>query len=192
MTKQTLHKLIDVILAQKDFQKRLGNSIPDYSGIVEFEHVQTAISHNVYQVIEFQEFQESETVEEKKEELIDYLLFLINKYLYLGLNIVLDATIEESLCSPDDMSMSSAMVESLASMEQNYFIQLLRRHCIFKPWRVRTSESCTDKDKVRKYFMRSLYCFREIANATYDSVEDFIEHLEKKLTINIDRQNNKY
>lgn len=182
----------DLIQTQICFQKRLGNNVPD--DIVEFEHVQTSISHNVYQSIEFQEFLEADSLD-RQEELIDYLLFLFNKYIYLGLDPsrfngqpLLGLLYDEHKTG----ILSHGSAASIANLEQNDYITLLRYYCTFKPWKAKTGKECTNKEKVHESFIRAISYFKYLANTTYNSYFEFNCHLERKLGINIDRQNNGY
>ena len=76
----------DLLRHQIEFQKRLGNALPKSYNDVSFDNVQSSLSHNIYQNIELQELMEADA-KDRKEELIDYLLFMLNKYIYLGVDI---------------------------------------------------------------------------------------------------------
>lgn len=182
--------LTDLLQRQKEFQDMLGNSMPVQ--LVEFIHIQKALEHNTYQNIEFQEFLEADKYE-KKEELIDYLLFMLNKYIFLGvlltdfksdyLNIALWG---------DDQCSSSSACSCYASIEQYEFIKLLREHCVFKPWKIHESTNCADLPYVKDSFELALEHFRKLAKVTFDSYIDLYSCLIKKLFINIERQFNNY
>ena len=193
MDKENILKLstfYELLQIQQDFQLLLGNPLPDKT--VEFQNIQKALEHNTYQNIEFQEFMEASTYE-KKEELIDYLLFMLNKYLFLGLfrTDVHNCTLVEALWGNEQCS-SSASCSCYASIEQYEFIKLLREHCIFKPWKIHENTNCAELDYVEKTFMLALEHFRRLAKVTFDSYIDLYSCLIKKLLINIERQHNKY
>ena len=182
--KSSLQDLLD---AQIAFQKRLGNPIPDK--VVAFEHVQKALEHNTYQNIEFQEYMAADGYE-KQEEIIDYLLFMLNKYIYLGIT-----TCKDSLCNVlwrTPITVSSAACSCYASIEQYDFITLLRQHCVFKPWKANTAVNCADFDYVLESFEQALAQFRHLAHATYHDYYDMLFWLNKKLAVNVHRQNTGY
>lgn len=183
-SKSSLQDLLD---AQISFQKMLGNSVPDK--IVAFEHVQKALEHNTYQNIEFQEYMEADGYE-KQEELIDYLLFMLNKYIYLGVTVC-ECTVHDALWGTK-MTISQAACPCHASIEQYDFITLLRQHCVFKPWKANTAENCADFTYVYEAFEQALAQFRCLAHATFIEYYDMLFWLNKKLTVNIDRQHNGY
>lgn len=187
-----LNTLHDLLRAQVQFQLRLGNVLPESSKNVSFDCVQTALSHNVYQNIELQELMEADTID-RKEELIDYLLFMINKYIYLGVKIraLPEYNLREYLFD-HHTDASFYTCSALAQTEQQLFISLIRKHVTFKPWKVRDNETCTDEQAVTDAFFESLSIFRQMANIVYDSYADFICNLSDKLDINVDRQNSGY
>lgn len=190
--KPDLSGLADLINTQRAFQIRLGNSVPEINK-AKFEHIQTSILHNVYQAIEFQEFLEATTDDDRKEELVDYLLFLLNKYIYLGLDYtIFTQSIIGSLYSSNMRKMSSGVAVSIANMEQNDYLTLLRFDCIFKPWKAKKDDICAKPIMVYDYFKTAMDYFRHLANMTYDNEEDFLYYLERKININIERQNNNY
>ena len=193
MAKEDILKLstfYELLKAQEDFQIFLGNPMP--AKLVEFEHIQKALEHNTYQNIEFQEFMEANNYE-KKEELIDYLLFMINKYLFLGLfrTDIHNCELEKALWGEEQCS-SSASCSCYASIEQYEFIKLLRDHCTFKPWKIHENTNCADLEYVEKAFTLALEHFRRLAKVTFDSYIDLYSCLIKKILINIDRQYNNY
>lgn len=180
----------DLLECQKDFQKRLGNKLPENT--VDFTQVQTSLSHNIYQQIELQEFIEAETRKEKQEELIDYLLFMLNKYIYLGINLDGDQSILGTLWSTNS-SNSEWTIDSLAKIEQSNYISFIRKWCIFKPWKVRVDTDCVaDKVALRYLFFTALDSFRQMSNIMFDTYDEFKQMLMKKLQVNIDRQNFNY
>ena len=182
-----VHTLQNLIDKQASFQKMVGNDVSE--SFVTFENVQKSLEHNTYQNIEFQEFMEADNYK-KKEELIDYLLFMINKYLFLGVNTV-EFTLYDALWG-EETCCSSAACSNYAGIEQYDFIKLLREHCTFKPWKVRTEESCAESKYVYETFYQALGHFRKLARVTFDNFYDLQTCLLKKLAINIDRQNNGY
>ena len=193
MNKDAILKLstfFELLQVQQNFQILLGNDLP--KDLVEFEHIQKALEHNTYQNIEFQEFMEADNYE-KKEELIDYLLFLLNKYLFLGLfkTDLHDCQLEEALWSIEQCS-SSASCSCYASIEQYEFIKLLREHCTFKPWKIHENTNCAELPYVYQTFKLALEHFRRLAKVTFDSYIDLYSCLVKKLLINIERQHNNY
>lgn len=187
ITLEPIHSLEDLIKKQVDFQKFLGNSLPEL--VVTFECVQKALEHNTYQNIEFQEFMEADKYE-KKEELIDYLLFMLNKYIYLGIYQV-EGSLYEALWG-DEKCCSSAACSNYASIEQYEFIKLLREHCTFKPWKVREGKNCAELTYVQETFNQALAHFRKLARVTYTDFYDLQQNILRKLAINLDRQNNNY
>lgn len=182
-----LSTLQDLIDKQMQFQKQLGNAMPD--SLVSFENVRMSLEHNTYQQIEFQEFMEADN-HDKKEELIDYLLFMLNKYIFLGINVV-EGSILDALWGHED-AYSSAAASCYASIEQFEFIKMIREHCTFKPWKAKTNENCADYAFVYESFCMALSHFRKLARMTFDNYYDLHTCIIKKLMINIDRQNNNY
>lgn len=187
VTIDSLLQMNDLIGKQIDFQNLLGNEMP--KDIVLFENVKTALEHNIYQQIEFQEFMEADS-HDKKEELIDYLLFMINKYIFLGIKCI-DSSIFEKLWD-DNVTESLSSASHYASIEQSEFINLVRHHCTFKPWKAEKGENCVDIEKVHDAFNFSLNTFKRIARMTYNSYYDLYSNIIKKLMINIDRQKSGY
>ena len=185
-----LTTIYELLQKQQEFQKFLKNPIPNK--IVEFEHIQKALEHNTYQNIEFQEFMEANNYE-KKEELIDYLLFMLNKYIFLGifLSDFENGYLEDILWGNEKCS-SSASCSCYASIEQYEFIKLLRDHCTFKPWKIRENTNCAELNYVEDTFKLALEHFRKLAKVTFDSYIDLYSCLIKKLLINVDRQLNNY
>lgn len=182
-------QLKDLVEHQQNFQKRIGNILP--IDFVSFENVQEALRQNFFQEVELQEFMESSTIDDQQEELIDFLLFLLNKYIYLGINSnSFTQSIESTLWSFNSNS-SFCNIESLARLEQTSFISFVRQHCIYKPWKVRKEPNCVN-GFVDEYFLYSLDYFKNMANIIFDSYEQFYNMLIKKCQINIDRQNNNY
>lgn len=177
----------DLLSKQIKFQKLLGNDIP--VDTVTFDNVKMALEHNIYQQIEFQEFMEANNYE-KKEELVDWLLFMLNKYIYLGIKGTSGTLFDELWCSQS--CPSSSLASSYAEIEQANFIKLIRTDCIFKPWKVRENENCADISAVYNALIISLDCFKSLARMTFDSYYDLYSCIVKKLMINIDRQNNNY
>lgn len=181
----------ELIKRQIEFQKQLNNDLPK-DNFVSFENVQNSLAHNVYQTIEFQEFLEANK-NDRKEELIDYLLFLVNKYIYLG---VTEDTLNDismfGLLYSSKSDSSICVCSALAQVEQNNYISLVRHYTIFKPWKVRTSENCVDTPKVLESFLSALDDFKQMSNIVFDSYSDFILTLDKKLNLNIQRQQNNY
>lgn len=181
-----------ILKYQAYFQKQLGNNLPESCDKVSFENVQTSLSHNIYQNIELQELMEA-NVEDRKEELIDYLLFMLNKYIYLGIDV-------EKLTNYALMGMlyshhtevSFYVCSSLAQTEQQLYMSLIRKSTTFKPWKVRDNETCTESAAVFDAFLESLDIFKQMASVVYDSYLDFYKTLIKKLDINIERQNSGY
>ena len=184
----------DLLEHQRYFQIALNNKVPE-NGIVTFENVQTSIQQNVYQSIEFQEFMEA-NLKDREEELIDYLLFMINKYLYLmDISFIQqkgDSSLNGILWSNNDIQ-SIANCASLAKLEQDFYITLLRKYCIFKPWKVYSvDQNCADPTYVYSIFMLAVNQFRQMANIVYHTYDEFYDALIGKITKNIDRQNNGY
>ena len=184
----------DLLEHQRYFQIALNNKVPE-NGIVTFENVQTSIQHNVYQSIEFQEFMEA-NMKDREEELIDYLLFMINKYLYLmDINYILqkgDSSLNGMLWSTHDIQ-SIANCASLAKLEQDFYVTLLRKYCTFKPWQVYSVDQiCADPTYVYSIFMLAINQFRQMANIVYHTYDEFYDALIGKVTKNIDRQNSGY
>lgn len=184
----------DLLEHQRYFQIALNNKVPE-NGIVTFENVQTSIQHNVYQSIEFQEFMEA-NIKDREEELIDYLLFMINKYLYLiDINYVLqkgDSSLNGILWSTSDIQ-SIANCASLAELEQDFYTTLLHKYCTFKPWKVYSvDQNCADPTYAYSIFMLAINQFRQMANIVYHTYDEFYDALIGKVTKNIDRQNSGY
>lgn len=184
----------DLLEHQRYFQIALNNKVPE-NGIVTFENVQTSIQHNVYQSIEFQEFMEA-NIKDREEELIDYLLFMINKYLYLiDINYVFqkgDSSLNGILWSTPDIQ-SIENCASLAKLEQDFYITLLRKYCTFKPWKVYSvDQNCADPAYAYSIFMLAINQFRQMANIVYHTYDEFYDALIGKVTKNIDRQNSGY
>ena len=179
----SLSKLVDF---QRKFQVLVGNEFP--KGIVTFENIQESLSQNVYQTIEFQEFMEANE-EERKEELIDYLLFLINKYIFLGIDLSgRDQSLKGTLWSKHSQA-SFASCDSLYKLEQNDYISFIRTHCTFKPWKVRDNISCVDdSDLQTEYFMYALTYFKDMANIVFSDYQEFFGFLMRKAITNVDRQ----
>lgn len=186
--------IYDLLNSQRNFQKSLGNNLPENSN-TSFENVQSSISHNVYQMIEFQEFIEANDTD-RKEELIDYLLFMLNKYIYL-----IDINDKKSFYKSFDLNdlyvkkseMSVAQCSYYANLEQNSYISLLRNHCTFKPWKVYSKEqSCSNAEKVEDALDKALFYFKQMSEIVFDSYEDFKNHLMHKLEKNVIRQKNGY
>ena len=177
----------DLLNIQIDFQKRLGNDIPN--DIVTFENVRMSLEHNTYQQIEFQEFMEADN-HEKKEELVDYLLFMLNKYIFLEVKTIPGSLID--ILWGEENTYSSAAASCYASIEQFEFIKMVREHCIFKPWKARTGETCANRTYVYESFNMALGHFRKLARMTFDNYYDLHTCIIKKLMINIDRQKNHY
>lgn len=184
---QNMQSLQELLTQQIYFQTLLKNDMPN--DIVEFDHVRMALEHNTYQQIEFQEFMEADN-HEKKEELVDYLLFMLNKYIFLGIKEV-DGSMLDMLWGNEDAS-SSAAASCYASIEQFDFIKLIREHCTFKPWKVRTGENCVETEFIIKSFDLALTNFRKLARMTFDNYYDLHTCIIKKLMINLDRQENRY
>lgn len=181
----------DLMKSQRDFQTMIGNDLPN--GVVSFQNVQESLAQNLYQTVEFQEFMEADE-KERKEELIDYLLFLINKYIFLGVHPFLD---EEDGLFPmlwaKNCDSSFCQCDSLARIEQNNYITLIRRHAVFKPWKASDmKEDCVSREEAQRTFRDALAIFKQMANIVYHSYYDFYSHLTAKVQINIDRQNNGY
>lgn len=187
LTIDKLSTLQDLLEKQINFQKQLNNDIP--KELVTFENVRMSLEHNTYQQIEFQEFMEADN-HEKKEELVDYLLFMLNKYIFLGVNIV-DGSISDALWGHED-AYSSAAASCYASIEQFEFIKMVREHCTFKPWKARTRQNCVDYKHVYESFNMALGHFRKLARMTFDNYYDLHTCIIKKLMINLDRQKNHY
>lgn len=184
----------DLLEHQRYFQIALNNKVPE-NGIVTFDNVQTSIQQNVYQSIEFQEFMEA-SLKDREEELIDYLLFMINKYLYLmDISFIQqkgDSSLNGILWSNNDIQ-SIANCASLAKLEQDFYITLLRKYCTFKPWKVYSvDQNCADPTYVYGIFMLAVNQFRQMANIVYHTYDEFYDALIGKITKNIDRQNNGY
>ena len=192
-TSERLFTLNDLLSRQLDFQRRLNNKLPQ--SIVDFGNVQTSLSHNIYQTIEFQEFIEADSIKDRQEELIDYLLFMLNKYLYLmpvqGVRIPTEVYLSGLLWSFNSDE-SLAQCNSLANLEQNAYITLIRKHCIFKPWKNRDGENCAPFNAVYATFIQALDYFKQMANIVFSSYEELHECLEMKLKKNVDRQNSGY
>ena len=94
-----LNNLSDLVECQKNFQIRVKNNIPQ-NGFVSFGNVQESLKHNFFQEVEFQEFLEADTIDDQREELIDYLLFLVNKFIFLGADVKdIDQSLEGLLWS---------------------------------------------------------------------------------------------
>ena len=183
----------DLLRHQIEFQKRLGNTLPKRYDDVSFDNVQSSLSHNIYQNIELQELMEADA-KDRKEELIDYLLFMLNKYIYLGVDIerIDDYALFGMLFSNSSCSVSFYTCSSLAQTEQQLYMSLIRHHTIFKPWKVRDNETCTNDLAVFDAFLESLEIFEQMANIVYSSYSEFYKALTTKLDINIERQNSGY
>ena len=194
------NEFIELLAAQRSFQQRLGNDLP--KDFVTFTNVQMSLEHNTYQIVEFQEFLEADQ-EDKKEELIDYLLFMINKYLFLGVelsrplkknHLLIDfskTTLKNTLWDDlIDFSIASSSNES--NIEQDEYITLIRKHAQFKPWKVRKEETCINQEEATLSFYKALEHFRKLSKATYSSYTELLKHLKHKLDVNIQRQNNHY
>lgn len=183
----------DLLRHQIEFQKRLGNALPKSYNDVSFDNVQSSLSHNIYQNIELQELMEADT-KDRKEELIDYLLFMLNKYIYLGVDIesIDDYALLGMLFSNNSGSISFYACSSLAQTEQQLYMSLIRHHTTFKPWKVRDNETCTNDLAVFDAFLESLDIFKQMANIVYSSYSEFYKTLITKLDINIERQNSGY
>ena len=186
--------LYDVLQNQIAFQKSLGNELPTET--TTFDNVQMSLSHSIYQNIEFQEFMEADNLEDRKEELIDYLLFMLNKYIFLA-----DMTVKRILtANPIDKTLwscheeqSFAQCSHLASLEQETYITLIRNHCTFKPWKKKNGDDCApDADAIFQSFARALKYFKQMANIVFDSGKEFYDYLEMKMQKNIDRQSSGY
>ena len=177
---------------QIEFQKRLGNKLPDSPDNVCFECVQLSLSHNVYQSIEFQEFSEANKFD-RKEELIDYLLFMLNKYIYLGINAEYagNAKVRGNLFY-EHSNASFCQCASFAQLEFQSYLSLIRSYTTFKPWKVRKDASCTSRSEVEAAFCQSIRYFCSMADIVFDDYGEFYETLCRKLTINEDRQNSNY
>lgn len=183
--------LYDLVVHQINFQKRLGNTLPDK--IVTFENINESLAHNNYENIEFQEFSEAITEEDKKEEFIDYLLFFINKYIYLNIDLSKLAIDLNDILWVTKSPQSLHICNEYARLEQSDYFTFIRNHCTFKPWKVRKNESCVDEENLQtESFKKSLFYFRNIAEILFDDYEDFIKSLVSKMSVNIDRQNSGY
>lgn len=177
---------------QAYFQKQLGNALPESCTNVSFENVQSSLSHNIYQNIELQELMEAD-IDSRKEELIDYLLFMFNKYLYLGIDIdKLKAYSPFDLLYSRHTGISFYVCSSLAQTEQQLYMSLIRKYTTFKPWKVRNNETCTESTAVFDAFLESLDIFKQMSSVVFSSYQEFYESLIRKLRINIDRQNSGY
>ena len=192
-TSQKYLTLGDLLRHQIEFQKRLGNALPKSYNDVSFDNVQSSLSHNIYQNIELQELMEADT-KDRKEELIDYLLFMLNKYIYLGVDTesIDDYALLGMLFSNGSCAVSFYACSSLAQTEQQLYMSLIRHHTIFKPWKVRDNETCTNDLAVFDAFLESLDIFKQMANIVYSSYSEFYKTLITKLDINIERQNSGY
>lgn len=191
-TQFDLSRLDELLKYQMHFQQRLGNSIPKSPDNVSFENVQTSLSHNVYQNIELQELMEADSTN-RKEELIDYLLFMLNKYIYLGIDIEkLQDYLIVGFLYERSTQMSFYICSSLAQTEQQLYMSLIRKYTIFKPWKVRANESCTESSAVFDAFLESLELFKQMASTVFSSYRDFYETLVIKIDINDDRQSSGY
>lgn len=187
-----IETLLQLLSHQIEFQKRLENPLPN--GIVSFECVKESLSQNLYQMIEQQEFLEANE-EERKEELIDVLLFMVNKYIFLGVYEEVQKcgdTIFNRLLWEMPSCQSFCQCDSLARLEQNNYITLIREHCTFKPWKARNSEECASRQWARIYFYKALDLFYQMANIVFADNDEFIHYLNKKLNINTDRQDKGY
>lgn len=177
----------DLVDCQISFQKLLNNDIP--MAIISFDNVKMSLEHSIYQQIEFQEFLEAD-INDKKEELIDYLLFMINKYIYLGIKQV-DGTILDKLWGNENSS-SLAAASCYASIEQFEFIKMIREHCTFKPWKVRIGENCADLKYVYLCYTNALEHFKRLARMTFNDYDDLCNCIKSKLILNISRQKSGY
>lgn len=187
-----LNTVGDLIKAQIEFQYKLNNSLPNE--IVSFENVQQSLSHNIFQEVETQEFFESLTTENRKEELVDALLFMMNKYIYLGIQHTDFSNDSLKHYYNENNNISFSVIDSVFKMEQSLYISFIRKNCIFKPWKSRNeNDNCVNnKGALRYAFESSLSCFSKVISIVFDSYEDFCNSLLKKLDINIDRQNSGY
>lgn len=185
-----LNNLSDLVECQKNFQIRVKNDIPQ-NNFVSFDNVQESLKHNFFQEVEFQEFFEADTIDEQREELIDYLLFLVNKFIFLGVDVKdIDQPLDGLLWSFKSNS-SFSIIDSFSRLEQNSYISFIRNHTIYKPWKSHDNISCVDGFS-NEYFIKSLDYYRNISNIMFDNYGQFYEFLIKKLDINIYRQNNNY
>lgn len=192
-TSQELRTLGDLLRRQIAFQKQLGNILPESYDNVSFDNVQSSLSHNIYQSIELQELMEADA-NDRKEELIDYLLFMLNKYIYLGVDVerIEDYHLLGMLFSNGSCGVSFYACSSLAQTEQQLYMSLIRCHTTFKPWKVRGDQTCTNDLAVFDAFLESLDIFKQMANIVYKSYQEFYETLVKKLNVNVERQNSGY
>lgn len=198
MTKQTedtieikIETIYDLLECQRQFQLRLNNDVPQYL-VTTFAHVQNSILQNVYQAIEFQEFIEAEFEDDRKEELIDYLLFTLNKYIYL-MDISIEKQyytltyLEELFVTKSEMSIAAC--DSYASLEQNSYISLLRNHCTFKPWKIHgENQNCADESKVRDALDKALFYLKQMIEIVFEDYDEFKRCLFYKIEKNIVRQ----
>jgi hypothetical protein len=189
MDKIKLESLQDLLNNQINFQKLLGSDIPEKQ--VKFDDVQMSLSHNVYQTIEFQEYMEADA-NERKEELIDYLLFLVNKYLFLGVKVSDEYSLEQALWDTTNTCISITSCPNYANVEQDEYITLIRKHCVFKPWKAKSDGNCVVPEEVWLTFSKALEHFRKIASVTYVSYDELLRCLANKMEVNILRQESGY
>lgn len=184
-----IYSLSDLVNCQKNFQERLKNVLP--KDIVTFDNVQESLKHNFFQEVELQEFNEANTIDEQREELIDVLLFMINKFIYLGIDLKdNDQSLLGTLWSFNSSS-SFCTIESLARLEQISYISFIRKHCIFKPWKSRNNQNCVDGFS-NEAFIYSLSYYCHMSNIIFDTFDEFYQCLISKMKINIERQNSNY
>lgn len=186
-----IETIYDLLECQRQFQLRLNNDVPQYITTT-FKHVQTSIAQNVYQSIEFQEFIEAEFEDDRKEELVDYLLFTLNKYIYLmdisvEKNYYGNVFLKDLFVSKSEMSIASC--SNYAALEQNSYISLLRNYCTFKPWKLHgENQNCTDSEQVKLALDKALFYLKQMIEIVFEDYDEFERCLFYKIEKNIVRQ----
>jgi hypothetical protein len=142
-----------------------------------------------FQRVEIQEFLEA-SKEEQQEEFIDCLLFLINKYLFLGI------ADEDTWLMPlfyKDFTRKDKTMEYMFRKENDLYLYTIRNYTFYKSWKIRDNKSCVlNKDAIQLSFIKSLKLYNYMLNKAFDSIDDFNTILSYKLNKNINRQLNKY
>ena len=126
---------------------------------------------------------------------MDYLLFMINKYIFLGAflgdkNLGVRKVSEYLFSNSSKQSFSQCT--SLAHLEHDNFITFIRSNCIFKPWKVKSSDNCSNIELANKAFYISLSYFKQMAEIVFSDYNSFCSTLLDTFEKNITRQKNGY